>query len=126
MAYLGDDIHRGHREAARAIHHAANVAVQLHVLHTLVVGVPLERVLLVGVAQLSEVTMAEMAVLVRIDLAVRSKQSTSPVTTSGLSRSVQILLLKGVDDAAEQSAKWSGQRCIQSSAAATRRPTTGW
>ena len=58
MANLRDDIHRGHREA-RAVHHAANIAVQLDVLHSLVVGVPLKRVFLIGIAQLSKVAVAK-------------------------------------------------------------------
>ena len=52
VSNLGNNVHRRHGEPG-AVHHASNVAVQLDVLHALIVGVPLKRVLLGRVAQVS-------------------------------------------------------------------------
>ena len=64
-----DDVHRRHREPG-AVHHAADVAVELDVVEIVLAGLELGRVLLVLVAQLRDVLVAEQRVVVEVHLGV--------------------------------------------------------
>ncbi len=58
-----DDVHRRHREA-RAVHHASDVAVEMHVAEVVLRRLGLGGIFLVGIAQLADVRMAEQRVVV--------------------------------------------------------------
>ena len=64
-----DDVHGGHRQA-RAVHHAADVAVELDVVQAELRGFHFERILFVQIAQLDQILVAEQRVVVEVDLGV--------------------------------------------------------
>ena len=64
-----DDVHRGHGEAG-AVDHAGDVAVELDVVQVELRRLDLHRVLLVEVAHLHDVRVAEEGVVVEVDLGV--------------------------------------------------------
>ena len=69
-----DDVHRGHRQAG-AVHHAADAAaLELDVVEAVLRGLDLERLLLVEVAQLDQLRVAEQRVVVEVDLGVERDQ----------------------------------------------------
>ena len=72
-----DDVHRRHREAG-AVHHAADVAVERDVAEVVLRRLGLARVLLVRVAQLAQVGVAEERVVVEVDLGVERDQVAAP------------------------------------------------
>src|SRR5437867_2640017 len=65
-----DDVHGGHREPG-AVDHAADVAVELDVVETVLRRLDVERILLVGVAQLDDVLVAKQRVVVEVQLGVQ-------------------------------------------------------
>ena len=68
-----DDVHGGHGEAG-PVHHAADVAaLELDVVQAVLRGLDLERLLLVEVAQLHELGVAEEGVVVEVDLGVEGE-----------------------------------------------------
>src|SRR5580693_5091059 len=69
-----DDIHGGHGQS-RAIHHAADVPVELDVIQTVLGGLDFERIFLGDVAQFAKISMPEQSVVVEIDLGIQSKQT---------------------------------------------------
>ena len=68
-----DDVHGGHREAC-AVHHAADVPVELDVVEPVVDCVGLERFLLVEVAQFGQVRVPEQSVVVDVQLGVEGNR----------------------------------------------------
>ena len=68
-----DRVHRRHREAG-AVHHAADVALERDVAEVVLRGLDLARILLVRVAQLAQIGMAEERVVVEADLGVERQQ----------------------------------------------------
>ena len=64
-----DDVHRRHGEAG-AVHHAADLAVELDVVEVVLGGLELGRILLVLVAQLLDVLVAEQRVVVEVHLGI--------------------------------------------------------
>src|SRR5262249_36785180 len=64
-----DDIHGRHGEAG-AVHHAADLAVELDVVQRVLGGFGLGRVFLVDVAQVFEVLVAEETVVVEVHLGI--------------------------------------------------------
>jgi hypothetical protein len=73
-AVMLDDVHGRHGEA-RAIHHAADVALQLHVIQVVTRGFELERVHLVLVAHILHVVVPEQGVLIERHLAIERDQA---------------------------------------------------
>ncbi len=82
-AVVLDDVHRRHRQAG-AVHHAADVAVERDVGEVDFAASTSRRILLVEVAQLADVGVAEERVVVEADLASSASRSPSFVRTSGL------------------------------------------
>ena len=69
-----DDVHGGHGETG-PVHHAADVAaLELDVVEVVLRGLDLERLLLVEVAQLHELGVAEERVVVEVDLGVEGDE----------------------------------------------------
>ena len=68
-----DDVHRRHREAG-AVDEAADVAVERDVGEAGVLGLELDRIFLVDVAQLVPLRVAELGVVVEVDLARRARR----------------------------------------------------
>ena len=64
-----DDVHRRHREAG-AVDEAADVAVERHVREARLFGLELDRIFFVAVAQLVPLAVAELGVVVEVDLPV--------------------------------------------------------
>ena len=94
-----DDVHRRHRQAG-AVDHAADLAVELDVVEVELRGLDLERVLLVEVAHLDDVLVAEEGVVVEVHLGVERQTSPLPVIISGLiSASEQSVSRIGLDQA---------------------------
>ena len=58
-----DDVHRRHREA-RAVHHASDVAVEMHVAEVELRRLGLGGIFFVGIAQLADIRMAEQRIVV--------------------------------------------------------------
>ncbi len=69
-----DDVHGRHGQPG-AVHHAADVAVELDVIQSVLAGFNLERVFLGDVAQLLDVLVAEERVVVEVDLGVERDQA---------------------------------------------------
>ena len=82
-AVVLDDVHGGHGQAG-AVDHAADVAVELDVVEVELGGLHLERLLLVEVAQLGDVLVAEQGVVVEVILASSAITWPSVVVTRGL------------------------------------------
>ena len=83
-AAVVDHVERRHREA-RAVHHAADVAVEADVGEIDLVRRALARVLLVGIAQLRDLGVPVERVVVEVELAVeREEIAAPPSATSGL------------------------------------------
>ena len=65
-----DDVHRRHRQSG-AVHQAADVAVQRHVIQVVLGGFEFLRILLALVAQLLQFGMAEQRVVVEAELGIQ-------------------------------------------------------
>ena len=73
-ARILDDVHGGHRQAG-AVHHAADVAVELDVVQAVLRGLDFERIFFGDVAQFFQVGMAEQRVVVEIHLGIEREQA---------------------------------------------------
>ena len=74
-----DRVHRRHGEAG-AVHHAADVAVERDVAQVVLRRLDLARILLVRIAQLAQVGVAEERVVVEADLGVEREQVARPAS----------------------------------------------
>ncbi len=70
-----DDVHGRHRQAG-AIHHAADVAVELDVVQVVFRRLDFERIFFRDVAQFAQVGMAEQGVVVEVHLGIEREQAT--------------------------------------------------
>ncbi len=77
LAEVLDDVHRGHREP-RAVDQAADVAVERHVVEPRGLRLELDRVFLVLVFELAPLGVAELGVVVEVDLARRARRCRRP------------------------------------------------
>ena len=99
-----DDVHGGHGQA-RAVDHAADVAVELDVVEPELRGFHFERIFFVEIAQFARVPVAVERVVVESHLGVERDELPSPVTTSGLISSERRV---GFDEGAiERLQKWA-------------------
>jgi hypothetical protein len=87
-----DDVHRGHGEAG-AVHHAADIAVELDVVQAVLRSLDFERIFFGDVTQFAEISVAEKSVVVEVDLGVESEEATVGRRDEGINleqRSVRI------------------------------------